>query len=251
LIAQNLHDGSLSSLHHLIAQNTLEGQLEALLVTCQVEGLSPHTLNYYRYQVGAFIRFCRQFDITEPGQVTADEIRLFILSLQQHNNPVSVHDYFRAIKRFFNWLVEQKTIPQSPMKEIKAPKVPKYIIHPLSRRDIGALLVLTDGDRFLQLRNRSLVLMFLDTGLRLSEMAAIRLTDIDMDRGTIRVMGKGARERLVRIGTNAEKALLKYLLQRRDNLPALWLSEERQPLTIHGIQSIIKVLFRRAEITGA
>ena len=66
-------------------------------------------------------------------------------------------------------------------------------------------------------------------------MAGIRLEDVDFDRETIKVMGKGAKERVVRIGKTAQKALLRYLLMRRDDHPCLWVSEEQTPLTHWGI----------------
>lgn len=93
--------------------------------------------------------------------------------------------------------------------------------------------------------------MFLDTGLRLSELASIQLRDINFDQETIKVMGKGAKERVVRIGKMTQKALLQYLLLRHDNHSCLWVTEERKPLTVAGVQVAIKKLCYRAEITDA
>jgi len=137
------------------------------------------------------------------------------------------------------------------MQNIKPPKIPKKIIKPFSSQDINNLLLLCAGNKFLDLRNRAIVLLFLDTGLRLAELASIQLQDIDFDDETIRVLGKGSKERIVRMGKTTQKALLKYILSRRDDYPCLWLTEERKPLTVEGIQTAIKRLCRRAEITDA
>ena len=107
-----------------------------------------------------------------------------------------------------------------------------------------------DDDSFLSLRNRAIVLMFLDTGLRLSELANIQLSEIDFDRGMIKVMGKGSKERFVAVGKKAQKAILRYLLKRDDRHSCLWVTEERQPLRARGIQMVIKRARRRAGITG-
>jgi site-specific recombinase XerD len=96
-----------------------------------------------------------------------------------------------------------------------------------------------------------MILILLDTGLRLSEISNIKLRDIDLDRETIRVMGKGAQERLVRIGKTTQKALMRYILVRTDDYEELWISQEHKPMTIAGIQIILRRLCNRAEITDA
>lgn len=238
-------------MYHLTALKTIEGQAEAFLVGCKVGGLSPSTLKYYRYRLDCLDLFLRGLGITDPAKVTPTEIRLFILHLQESNNPVSVLNYVKAVKRYFNWMVEERTIPSAPFHGIKPMKVPRYIVRPLSKKDLDNLLILTEGEKFMQVRNRAIILVLLDTALRLSEISAIKLTDIDLDRETIVVMGKGGQERVVRIGKSTQKALLRYLLQRHDNCPALWLTQQRKPLTADGLQVAIKVLCDRAEVTDA
>jgi len=134
---------------------------------------------------------------------------------------------------------------------MRSPRVPKRIIRPFSPDNIRDMLLLCDESKFLGIRNRAIILTFVDTGLRLSEMAGIQLKDIDFDRELIRVMGKGARERVVGIGKGTQKALLKYLLIRRDSHPCLWVTEEARPMQARGIQIMIRRLGKRAGITGA
>jgi integrase/recombinase XerC/integrase/recombinase XerD len=125
------------------------------------------------------------------------------------------------------------------------PKVPKELIKPFTTQNIEDMLTLCDNS-FLGFRNRAIILTFLDSGLRLSELANIQLNDIDFERETIRVMGKGSKERIVRIGKQTQKAVLKYLLQRNDGLGCLWVTEERRPLHRWGIQTMIIRLGKRA-----
>jgi integrase/recombinase XerC/integrase/recombinase XerD len=112
------------------------------------------------------------------------------------------------------------------------------------------MLLLYDENTFIGARNRAIILTLLDTGLRLSELANIQLNDIDFDREIIKVMGKGAKERVVGLGVKTQKALLHYLLMRKDNYPCLWLTEERKPFRAEGIQIMIRRLGKRAGITS-
>lgn len=244
----NCQLGDVASLAHL-NDGTLEGQLKLFLVTCQVNNLSPRSVEDYSYKIGAFVDFCKTQEIYTLRQVDPSAIRLFLLGIQQRCKPVSVHGFYGCICRFFNWLIEEGKLKESPMARMYPPRIPKQLIKPFKPEHIYRLLTLCDNS-FLGCRNRAIILTFLDTGLRLSELANIQLQDIDFDREIIRVMGKGAKERIVRIGRRAQKELLKYILQRHDNLPCLWLTEERRPLQARGIQQIIERLGKRAGITG-
>jgi len=137
------------------------------------------------------------------------------------------------------------------MANIGGPKVPKVLIHPFTSQDIDNLMLLCSGNSFLALRNRAMFLIFLDTGIRLSEMSSIRLSDLHLDSGTIYIMGKGSKERIVRIGKKAQKALFRYLLSRNDAYPNLWITEERRPMTMRGVKICVIRYCRRAVVSGA
>lgn len=135
------------------------------------------------------------------------------------------------------------------MLNIKTPRIPKTKPTPFSHSDIVSLLEQCSGKLFVDVRNRAIIFIFLDTGLRLSELAGIQLEDIELIISTIRVMGKGSKERIVRIGKRTQKELLRYLLMRIDNYPCLWVNKSRKPLTAWGIQLAIKKLCYKAGIT--
>lgn len=249
MIVEHLNDrrfqiGDVSSLAHL-NDGSLEGQLKLFLLTCQVNNLSPRSVEDYAQKVGAFVAFCWTQAVMVPAEVNTTHIRLFLLGTQQRCKPISVKSYYGAINRFFNWLVQEEVLERNPMFKMHPPRVPRQLIRPFKPQDIGNLLSLCDNT-FLGIRNRAIILIFLDTGLRLSELANIQLGDIDFDREIIRVMGKGAKERVVRIGRETQKAVLKYLLQRNDNLGCLWVTEERRSMKFRGIQMMIKRLGQRA-----
>ncbi len=168
--------------------------------------------------------------------------------------PRTVHHYYRALHAFFNWAVGEGFLPKRPIAEVKVAKPKRKVIRPYSPEQIKAMLSVCDWDcqhnaKFLGSRNRAIVLMLLDSGLRLSELASIRFQDIDTERGWIKVVGKGSKERVVRIGKTAQRALWRYLMHRSDNGSSeIWLSEEGRPLQGSGIQSMIDRLKKRAGI---
>jgi len=239
--------GTLNELPTSTANTTLGGQLQILLLTCKVNGLSPRTIADYGEKIGRFVAFCKVQGINEPKQLTPHHIRLFLLFLQERIKASSVHDYYGCVHRFINWLVEEEVLKESPMERMKPPKVPRQVIQPFTRDHVVRMLTVC-GDTFIGCRNQAIVKTFVDTGLRLSELAGIQLTDLDFDNGTIKVMGKGAKERRVRMSQETQKAILKYLLRRRnDSLPCLWVTEEYKPMRPRGISSMVR---RMGELAG-
>jgi len=249
----NLQAQLASAFDLLPSENELVKQLKHFLIAGKVEGKSRKTTHGYSDLIARFILFALNHEFPRRIQdLTASHIRLFLLSLQERGlSPATVNAYYRTLNTYFAWLVTEGYLEKSPLNKIKPPKVPKQVMKPYTLQDIKALLDLCSGNRFLELRNRAIILMFIDTGLRLFELADIQLHHIDLDKETIRVMGKGAKERIVRIGKNTQKALLRYLLVRKDDYPCLWITEERKPMSKAGIQIAMRRLSQRAGITDA
>jgi site-specific recombinase XerD len=135
----------LNNISTITADTSLGGQLKIFLLTCKVNDLSPRTVDDYAQKNGAFVMFCNSQGIKEPKEVTANHIRVFLLLLKDRIKAVSVHDYYGCVNRFFNWLVEEGVLDQSPMARMRPPKVPKQIIQPFTPEDIRRLLVLCDS----------------------------------------------------------------------------------------------------------
>jgi integrase/recombinase XerC len=137
---------------------------------------------------------------------------------------------------------------------LKNPKL--NVVQPYSNQEILKLIGVCDSDcknnaQLLGSRNKAIILMLLDTGLRIGELANIKLNEIDTERGWIKVKGKGAKERVVRIGATAQKALWRYLVFREKNkCENLWITEEGNPMKAGGIQIMIKNLKRRAGVNS-
>ena len=246
LTAQNGQQQSGAAIHRITRSRDLPGYLQAFLIASKVNGLAPVTLKGYEYMIGKFVSFCLELGLTSPADVNTDDVRLFILKLQEKNKSQSLHDYYRAIKRFFNWLIEEDVLKISPMQKIHPPRVEKKVIVPFKPDHIRVMLKLCDPATFCGLRARAMIFIFVDTGVRLKEMWSMNVEDIDFNRGIIKVHGKGAKERIVGIVQNTQKALLQYLLSRDDTHPCVWVTEERLPLTYEGLATIFKRLAKRA-----
>ncbi|MFC1871302.1 tyrosine-type recombinase/integrase [Chloroflexota bacterium] len=242
------HDGVNRSLEHLlISKDNLRQQFQYFLIFCKVEGFVPKTIQNYTDIINPFIAFCRnELGIEDATCVTSHHVRSYLLTFKDRVKPYTFHDYFRAIKRFLNWLVDEGVLSVSPMSNMKTPPVPKVLIKPFHIEDLQSLLALCDKKTFLGIRNRAIILMLLETALRLEELANIQIEDINFNRGIIKVMGKGARERVVAIQPRTQKAILHYLINRNDTHRCLWVSEERAPLGLSGIYLMIHKLGKRA-----
>ena len=164
----------------------------------QAMDVTPLTIRYYKGKLG---RFFKDVDADEP---TSADIEAFLI---QFRNPGNRHTYYRVVKTFYHWREDIFDIP-SPMKKIKAPKMPKLILPSLSIEQVTLLLNTVDD-----VRDKAIIALFTDSGLRLSELVNIKLEDIDWESRTIQVIGKGRKEALAPFGKRSEQYLREWLSQ--------------------------------------
>lgn len=253
MISDNVQAQPTSKLYRLIVADNLASRLDEFLLSCQAADLSPATVKDYRWFVGHFLSFCQTSGISRLEDIIPNHIRLYLVQLKDKHKPSSVHGHYRHLRRFFNYLAEEEIIPKSPMATVHPPRVPKVIIQPFSQQQIRDLLLLCNDSTLTGARNKALILLLLDTGLRKSEAAGLDLADIDIEKERIKVMGKGAKERIVRIGKGTQRALVRYAVKRRDlgfAGPWLWVSYEGKRMTPGGLSMIMRVLGKRAGMSG-
>lgn len=248
---------SLSDLDTLLCDHTLKGILNSWLLECQQNNYSPRTIEHYRKKVSAFLHFLGE-TITEPAQVKPQYITLFLLEYRKNHKPSGEHGFYRAIHTYFAYMKEKHIIEHHPMEGMKPPRVPKVVIIPYSEDQIKTMIKVNDLNylyfhNFTSVRNKAILLIYLSSGLRRLEMSEIKLGDVNIRTRTIKVMGKGSKERVVGFGTGALKALLEYFKLRRErvkdqNCPYLWLSEEGTQLGYWGVGLAIHDLRVRANI---
>ena len=223
--------------------NRLSVPIRDFMIAGHVEGKSPRTMEGYDRVFRDFLTFLG--DRTS----TTQEIRLFLLEQQSRGiAPATVHIYYRNLHAFFNWMVSEEIIKRSPMANIKAPALPRVIIPTFTDDELRRIFLVCSWKRFVDHRNKAMVCILLDTGVRMAELQSITLDDVYLDSRLIKVRGKGDKERLVPYGERTEKAILAYIALRDDAYREMWLGETRTPLSLHGVKSAIRHVMNWAEI---
>jgi site-specific recombinase XerD len=191
---------------------------------------------------------------TDPAQITREHIETFIVLVLKKSSPSTAATRFRGLQQYFKWLISEGEIKGSPMRTMKAPKVPEKEVPVLDERSIKAILAPCQGETLLDRRDMAIIRLLLDTGLRRTEMAKIKLEDVDLDRGTIKVMGKGARVRIVAYGRKSARDLDRYLRLRdrspHTSSPYLW-PGQTGPVSGDTIYRIVKDRAKQAGIGHA
>ncbi|MBN1366623.1 MAG: tyrosine-type recombinase/integrase [Dehalococcoidales bacterium] len=253
---------------------SLKSLVNGFVLTKQTEGKSPRTVEFYSENLRRFlwyalkqnwsddVRLITEWNIRKfLGYVSSETLRWGIEGngSETSRNKVSfttVHHYYVVLANFFGWVVREGFLKESPTLKIKIGKPKTKVIKPYTQEEIIKMIAVCDNDyehnaKFLGSRNKAILLMFLDAGIRLSELAGIQLNDVNTANGNIRVLGKGNKERVVRIGKVAQKSLWRYLMHRPGNGNTLWLNEEGKPLSCVGVQSLIQRLKIRAGVKGS
>jgi site-specific recombinase XerD len=165
----------------------------------------------------------------------------------------SAWSYFRALRRLFNWAIEEGFVEVSPLTKIHfKPPVPARV-EPYAHEDLKRLIAVCDldirtGARFTGLRNKAMLLLFLDSGIRRAEMARLRTGDINLETRRATVIGKGNKIGIVPFCSKTAKAIWHYLLERepRAKTDNLWVTEEGNSFSIDGMDSWFNRLKTRA-----
>jgi site-specific recombinase XerD len=214
--------------------------------------LAPRTQGYYRERLDRFLRWLAEQNVTAVSDLDAPIIRRYLLHLQTRNlSPYTVHAAARCIKTLGLFLVREGILDVSPMRRVKMPKLPQDLLPPFSQADVRALVDACD-DSANPDRDRALLLVLLDSGVRASEFCALNVGDVDPDTGAVRVRkGKGAKDRITFIGARTRKALLRYLLTRPQAGPAEPLFVGlREGVRLHywGLRSLLERIGNRAGV---
>lgn len=186
-------------------------------------------------------------------ELTRDNIRDWLVDLAEKNAESTILTRFRGLRRFCRWLLAEEEIPRDPMAGFEQPKPPEQPVPVLTDAELARLLKAASGADYDGRRNEAIVRVLLDTGVRISELAGMRVEDVDWDHEVIHVVGKGRRPRAVPMGAKTVRALDKYLRIRKRHkharLDPLWLGQ-RGGYTADGLATVLEVLAEQAGIDG-
>ncbi|MDF7637661.1 site-specific tyrosine recombinase XerD [Leuconostocaceae bacterium ESL0958] len=218
------------------------------------KGLSKNTITAYRQDLKSFGLF-----LTKKGLALAQVDHHLVLDFLNQQRlagraTTSIARQVTALRRFFAYLLQEKVLAHDPMANIKPPKRRQHLPAVLSPEEVEVLLQVPDQSQPLGLRNQVLLEVLYATGLRVSELIGLKLTDLHLDLGFVQTIGKGDKERIIPIGEVAIDAIDRYLNSARPLLvgqqktETLLVNDHGRPLTRQGVWLLIKGLVRSAGI---
>lgn len=230
-----------------------ETAFNSFIRECKLKNLSKHTVKYYRDELLAFRTMLeRQGISTKPGDITLKIIKenVIVYMMETLNRKeTSINTRLRAIRAFFNFLEKDRQIYENPVRELSLLKQKKEVVETFSRDQLKDLLRQPDLGTFTGFRDYTIMLLLIETGVRVRELTDICVKDIRWEDSQIRIDGKGYKERLVPIQATMKRQLRKYI-QIRGDVPneALFVTIDNTPLTIRQVQNRLRKYGRKANI---
>jgi integrase/recombinase XerD len=220
-------------------------------------GLSPRTLDAYGRDTDRFLAFLQARGVGAPAAVTARDLREFTYHLRDQGLAASsIRRALSAIRTYFAFLLAEGLVTADPSEQVESPAIWRRLPDVLSRDETTRLLEAPDPADRLYWRDRALLELAYASGVRVSELTALKARDVDLDERFATVYGKGSRERLVPVGGPAVDAIRVYLRELRPVLErgagkgsgALLLNARGGGLTRMGVWKILRKHVIRAGI---
>jgi integrase/recombinase XerC len=179
---------------------------------------SPHTVEAYRRDLAQFAAFAAAAPrcLGEAGQVSHLHIRQYLALLHKERAKSSIGRKLAAIRSFFRFLLRRGMLAGNPAELVSTPKKEKRLPYHLDIDEATTLVEAARGTELLTLRDRAILETLYSSGLRVSELTGLDVAGADLEGGSVRVLGKGRKERVVPLGSHACRALADYLLARHD-----------------------------------
>ena len=221
------------------------------------DGLSKNSLDAYRRDMRAFARW---LDVTKAGTslltVARADIDAYFAARHDDTKPSSSNRRLSVLKRFYQQALRQNRIAQDPCLKVSSAKQPTRFVHTLSEAQVEALLAAPDAREPLGVRDRTMLEVMYASGLRVSELVALKLTELGLNEGVLRITGKGSKTRLVPFGAQARIWLERYLGEARGVIlggqqdDALFVTARGSAMTRQMFWVIVKKHATRAGITA-
>ncbi|WP_031212194.1 tyrosine-type recombinase/integrase [Geobacillus thermopakistaniensis] len=232
---------------------TFEELLEIFIEDCELRNLREHTIKYYRSELNAFIKLLKEQEIElRVSKWTGETIKRNVIMYMKEKGlkTVSINSRLRAMRAFFNFLEDRNLIKNNPMKDIKLLKERKKIVETFDNQQIKALFKACDLRTFIGLRDYTIMMLLLETGVRVNELVGIKTTDIIWQQKVIRIRNtKGGFERFVPIQDKMINQLKKYLVVRGNvDTDYLFITRDNTPLSKKQVQDRIREYGKKAGI---
>jgi integrase/recombinase XerC len=233
-----------------MSRATLAPAVETFLAQLSVERrCSVHTLSAYRRDLALLIEHCDALGLDDWNALHGEQMRGFIAA--QHRRglaPASLQRVLSACRSFFRYLQREGRLAVDPTTGLRAPKAARKLPQVLDADEMTRLIEI-DVDTPIDRRDRAMLELFYSSGLRLSELCALRWGDLDLGEGLVRVLGKGGKTRVVPVGSHARKALGDLLAAARgkSDMP-VFTGRAGAAIGARAVQKRIKALAQRQGI---
>jgi len=218
---------------------------EFLGYLASIKNYSPNTLISYQYDLKDFVEFCEA--LSDKEEENLEKLKQYLEYLKKRKyNPFSIARKISSIKSFLKFLEVEKGINAGFLLFLESPKLPFRLPKVLSLEEIEKLLNAPDLNNSLGYRDRTMLEVLYATGLRVSELISLKLENINLELGLVRILGKGSKERLVPMGDYALKFLKSYLenirpiFENEKSKNFVFLNRRGAPLTRQRFWQIIK-----------
>ena len=214
--------------------NKEDANLRSFLNYLYIEkGLSQNTVKAYEVDLLAFISWITDNTNTDIINIKEDNINKYISYLFKTKlKSSSVNRKISSIKSFYLFLIKKNIVNTSPISEVISPKQEKYLPSSMSEDEVDKLLNSPDSNIKIEKRDKAMIEMLYATGMRISELVNLKITDVDMQRCVVKVLGKGSKERLIPFGEQAYEALNNYLSDRdKSSSKEVFLSNRRTKIS--------------------
>lgn len=229
--------------------SNLRSFLNYLLVD---KGLSNNTVKAYEADISSFFQWLDNEDLKYKN-LQEDHINQYISFLfQRKMRSSSVNRKISSIKSFYIFLVKRNFLKNSPLNDLVTPKQEKYLPESMSEAEVDKLLNSPDVANKIENRDKAMIEMLYATGMRISELVNLKITDVDMKRCVVKVFGKGSKERLVPFGETALDSLKSYLNNReRSSSKEIFLSNRGKKMTRVAFWQRVKVYLIRENLKNS
>ena len=225
--------------------------IESFLDSLYIEkGLSQNTVQSYKNDITSFAFWVDESINLPLVRISKIDINKYIAQLFKNGlKSSSVNRKISTIKSFFIFLLKKKHILISPVEDIEMIKQEKYLPISMSEKEVELLLESPNLDSFIGIRDRAMIEMLYATGMRVSELINVKITDIDHNRLVVKVMGKGSKERLIPYGEVASDYLNVYLKNRKEiNSNEIFLSNRGKKITRSAFWNRIKLYLKKENL---
>ena len=243
---------------------TLSQAIEGRILAANAKGLSINTIKEYSLYYRKLMTFMP--DDPDFTSITVERLREF-MAAQTHLSKKTRSNIRVSLSSMWSWAVDYKIITANVAADLDIIKPESRAIHPYTKEDVQAMLANVDKSKaytrpgkrectntiFQAVRNKSIILMLLDTGLRSSELAGLLIRDVDKRNQRAKVLGKGSKERIVPFSAITSMSVWRYLAQRPDARPdePLFITTRDRPLSKFEIRDLIALIGDRAGVMNA